>query len=31
MVKEITGRLFKEMMDFINKEFYQKFSGGSGL
>ncbi|MCM6842256.1 DUF771 domain-containing protein [Lactococcus lactis] len=22
---------FKEMMDFINKEFYQKFSGGSGL
>ncbi|ANS02501.1 hypothetical protein DS56701_06 [Lactococcus phage 56701] len=22
---------FKEMMNFINKEFYQKFSGGSGL
>ncbi|ARD98116.1 DUF771 domain-containing protein [Lactococcus lactis] len=22
---------YKEMMDFINKEFYQKFSGGSGL
>lgn len=22
---------YKEMMEFINNEFYQKFSGGSGL